>query len=159
MPLFYRYGADDMREGGLTLQEAKLAAQKLEKVGHGCFRCVRGYRRRRTKDSHRTGVFVPLAAGIKEAVKVPVIGVGHITEPEYADSIIREGKVDMVAIGVCIIGPGIPQTGGGETGCETRALKGPVLFLKSNFHPSIQLSPTRWERTNGAASRRASVIR
>ena len=33
MPLFYRFGADDMLEGGLTLQEAKLAAQHLEQAG------------------------------------------------------------------------------------------------------------------------------
>ena len=32
-PLFYRFGADDMVEGGLTDQEAKLAARHLEQAG------------------------------------------------------------------------------------------------------------------------------
>ena len=45
------------------------------------------------------GYFVPLAEGIKKVVKVPVIGVGNIIEPEYADRIIREGRVDLVAVG------------------------------------------------------------
>jgi NADPH2 dehydrogenase len=30
------------------------------------------------------------------------LGVGGITEPEYADSLIREGKVDLVAVGRAI---------------------------------------------------------
>jgi len=32
-------------------------------------------------------------------VKIPIIGVGGITDPEYADTIIMEGKVDLVAVG------------------------------------------------------------
>ena len=53
---------------------------------------------------------MPLAAGIKEVVKVPVIGVGHITEPEYADRIIREGKVDLVAVGrLLLTNPDFPK--------------------------------------------------
>jgi NADPH2 dehydrogenase len=45
------------------------------------------------------GYFVPLAQNIKEMVKIPVIGVGNITDPEYAGRIVREGKVDLVALG------------------------------------------------------------
>jgi 2,4-dienoyl-CoA reductase-like NADH-dependent reductase (Old Yellow Enzyme family) len=36
---------------------------------------------------------------VKKAVRVPVIGVGRITEAEYADRLVREGKVDLVAVG------------------------------------------------------------
>jgi len=32
-------------------------------------------------------------------VNIPVIGVGGITEPQYADKLIREGRVDLVAVG------------------------------------------------------------
>ena len=42
---------------------------------------------------------VTLVKGIKEVVKVPVIGMVNISEPECGDRIIREGNVDMVAIG------------------------------------------------------------
>lgn len=41
---------------------------------------------------------VTLAEGIKDVVKVPVIRMGNISEPEYG-RIIREGNVDMVVIG------------------------------------------------------------
>jgi 2,4-dienoyl-CoA reductase-like NADH-dependent reductase (Old Yellow Enzyme family) len=45
------------------------------------------------------GYFVPQAQQVKRAVNVPVIGVGGITKPGYADALIREGKVDLVAVG------------------------------------------------------------
>ena len=45
------------------------------------------------------GYFVPQAHAIKKVVKIPVIGVGGITEPAYADRLVREGKVDLVAVG------------------------------------------------------------
>jgi len=45
------------------------------------------------------GYFVPQAAAIKKAVSIPVIGVGGITEPEFADKLVSEGKVDLVAVG------------------------------------------------------------
>ena len=56
------------------------------------------------------GYFVPLAQSIKETVKVPVIGVGDITQPEYADSIVREGKIDLVAFGrILLSNPDFPK--------------------------------------------------
>lgn len=103
MPLFYRFGADDMLEGGLTRQEAKLAAQYLEQVGVDVMDVSGGMCGDGQRSFTEQGYFVPLAEGIKGVVKVPVIGVGHITEPEYADRIIREGKVDMVAIGRALL--------------------------------------------------------
>ena len=38
-------------------------------------------------------------AAIKARVNIPVIGVGRIVEPALADQLIREGKIDMVAVG------------------------------------------------------------
>ncbi|UCB45455.1 MAG: FAD-dependent oxidoreductase, partial [Spirochaetota bacterium] len=46
---------------------------------------------------------VPLAEEIKKAVKLPVIATGGITDPYYANSLIAEGKTDMVALGRTII--------------------------------------------------------
>ena len=99
IPLFYRFGADDMLKGGLTSQEGKLAAQYLEQVGVDVMDVSAGIGGDNQRPLTEQGYFVPLAEGIKEVVKVPVIGVGNVTEPEYADRIIRERKVDMVAVG------------------------------------------------------------
>ncbi len=38
-------------------------------------------------------------AAIKKGVNIPVIGVGRVNTPALADELIREGKVDMVAVG------------------------------------------------------------
>jgi 2,4-dienoyl-CoA reductase-like NADH-dependent reductase (Old Yellow Enzyme family) len=42
---------------------------------------------------------VPYAEAIKAAVKVPVMVTGGIKDPAHADSIVREGKADLVGIG------------------------------------------------------------
>ncbi len=44
------------------------------------------------------GPAVPAAAAIKQAVDVPVIVTGRITEPEHAERIIAEGSADMVGM-------------------------------------------------------------
>ena len=44
------------------------------------------------------GVFVPLAANIKQAVDIPVFVAGRITDPDFAEAVIRDGKADMVAM-------------------------------------------------------------
>ncbi len=98
-PLFYRFGADDMVAGGLTSQQAKLAAQHLEQAGVDVIDISGGLGGDGRGRFSEQGYFVPLAEGIKEVVKAPVIGVGQITEPEYADRIVREQRVDMVAFG------------------------------------------------------------
>lgn len=45
------------------------------------------------------GVHVHLAEEIKKHVNIPVIAVGRIDVPDFADSLIASGKADMVAIG------------------------------------------------------------
>ncbi|MDH5597066.1 MAG: tRNA-dihydrouridine synthase, partial [Candidatus Peregrinibacteria bacterium] len=45
------------------------------------------------------GYFIPQAQQIKEVINIPVIGVGGITKPEYANKLIQEGHVDLVAVG------------------------------------------------------------
>jgi 2,4-dienoyl-CoA reductase-like NADH-dependent reductase (Old Yellow Enzyme family) len=98
--LLYRLGADDLAPKGTTIEDSIVFAIKLANVGvdvvdvSGGFcgsepRQLRGVR----------GYFVPQACKIKKTVSVPVIGVGGITEAEYADSLVRDGKVDLVAVG------------------------------------------------------------
>jgi 2,4-dienoyl-CoA reductase-like NADH-dependent reductase (Old Yellow Enzyme family) len=60
-----------------------------------------------------------MAEGVKSVVKVPVIGVGHITEPEYADKIIREGKVDLTAVGrLLLANPDFPRQAAAKLGIK-----------------------------------------
>ena len=99
VPLFYRFGADNMVEGGLTREEARVIAPRLEKAGVDVIDISGGLGGTGRNYSTEEGYFIPLAQTIKETVRVPVIGVGNITEAYYADRVIREGRVDLVALG------------------------------------------------------------
>ena len=118
-PLFYRFGADDMFEGGLTRQEAKLVARHLEQAGVDVLDVSGGLGGPGHERFTEQGYFVPLAEGIKKTVKVLIIGVGNITEPEYADRIVREQRVDMVAFGRMLLSnPEFPKQAAQKLGVK-----------------------------------------
>lgn len=102
-PLLYRLGADDMQPGGLTLDESKVFAQELVKAGVHAIDVSGGMIGSRPAELKETGYFVPLAEAIKEVVDIPVIGVGRITTPEFADEVIRKNRADLVAVGRAIL--------------------------------------------------------
>ncbi len=121
VPLFYRFGADDMVEGGLTPAEARIIAPRLERAGVDVIDISGGLGGTGGHRSTEQGLFVPLAQSIKETVKLPVIGVGNITEPEYADRVIREGKIDLVALGRKLLSsPDFPKQAAKALGVELR---------------------------------------
>lgn len=98
-PLLYRLGADDMHPEGLTLKESKFFAQNLEKRGVHTIDVSGGMLGSRPARLTGPGYYVPLAEAIKSVVNVPVIGVGGIKTPEFADEVIRKNRADLVAVG------------------------------------------------------------
>lgn len=97
--LLYRLGVDDMMPGGLTVKESRIFAAKLESLGVNIMDVSGGLCGSRPAHLTGQGYFIPLAEKIREVVKIPVIGVGGIREPEFANKVVREGKVDLVAVG------------------------------------------------------------
>jgi 2,4-dienoyl-CoA reductase-like NADH-dependent reductase (Old Yellow Enzyme family) len=98
--LLYRLGADDLDEKGTRIEEAVAFAVKLEQNGADIIDVSGGLCGSEPEQLHGVrGYFVPQASAIKKAVHVPIIGVGGITDAEYADSLVREGRVDLVAVG------------------------------------------------------------
>ena len=102
-PLVYRLGADDMVKGGLTIQDGRRIATALVEAGVDVIDVTGGLGGSEHPTIKTQGYFIPLAEKIKRVARVPVIGIGGITEPEYADRVIREGRVDMVAVGRAIL--------------------------------------------------------
>jgi len=98
-PLLYRLGAEDMHPEGLTLKESKVFAQNLERWGVHAIDVSGGMMGSRPAHLTSPGYYVPLAEAIKSVVKVPVIGVGGIKTPEFADEVIRRNRADLVAVG------------------------------------------------------------
>lgn len=99
-------------EEGTTLEEAKEIGRLAQEAGANAIH-VSAYGPKAPQ--HLTalqpvsGVLADLAQGIKEVVTVPVIVVGRIT-PEAGESILAEGKADLVAIGKALLAdPEIPN--------------------------------------------------
>ncbi len=97
-PVFVRLGAHDETMGGLELRESLQVAQWLVERGVDLIDVSGGLQGARGAAGGQ-GYFVPYAAAIKEAIRVPVIVTGGIWEPAYAERIVREGKADLVGIG------------------------------------------------------------
>ena len=100
-PLFYRLGAEDIMEGGLKIEEGILAAQLLVQSGVDVLDISGGVGSslKWLDKQSGTGFLIPQAAAVKAVVGIPVIGVGGIKTAKEAESIIRSGYVDLVAIG------------------------------------------------------------
>jgi 2,4-dienoyl-CoA reductase-like NADH-dependent reductase (Old Yellow Enzyme family) len=99
--LLYRLGADDLVPGGLTQAEGCQAAHSLAAAGVDVLDVSGGLGGDEPPgwDGVSQGYFVPMAAAVRAAAGVPVIGVGGIKDPRAADRIIRAGQVDLVAVG------------------------------------------------------------
>lgn len=114
-PVIFRISADEHMENGIKLEEAKIMAQLLEKAGVDLFHVSGGHYSNLYEwvvppMMQPPGCLVPLAAGIKGAVSVPVMAVGKIHDPLLAESILQEGKADLIATSRALIAdPDFPQ--------------------------------------------------
>ena len=98
-PIFYRFGADDLVEGGIGPEDARRVAPALAAAGADVLDVSGGLGGSGADRFAEQGFFVPLAHSLKSASDALVVGIGNIREPEYADRVIREGLVDLVAVG------------------------------------------------------------
>jgi 2,4-dienoyl-CoA reductase-like NADH-dependent reductase (Old Yellow Enzyme family) len=101
-PLFYRLGAEEKVEGGITLEESRAFSKELEKAGIDVldisFGRTDGLEPSPGKKSEM-GAMVYLAEAIKPAVHVPVMAVGRLHNLNLAESILKTQKADLIGIG------------------------------------------------------------
>ncbi len=98
--LLYRLGSDDLAPNGTQIEDALSFAQKLAAAGVDILDVSGGMCGSEPKQLRQIkGYFVPQATAIRKAVSVPVIGVGGITEAEFANKLVFEDQVDLVAVG------------------------------------------------------------
>ena len=83
---------------GLTLQDARVIAKRLAGAGVGLLE-IASEVRSDSQVARFPGWRVPLAQSIKAVVDVPVMVGGLLADAELADSVIRDGSVDLVALG------------------------------------------------------------
>ena len=105
-PVMVRLVAEDLLDGGLTLEDGRWFACRLEEAGadaiHPDFG-LGGKEKRLEPMPYPQAWRVYLAEGIKKAVNIPMIAVGVIREPEVAEEILGAGKADFVALGRALI--------------------------------------------------------
>jgi len=102
--LLYRLGSDDLHPKGTKIEDSMNFAVKLEEVGVDIIDVSGGLCGPiPTQLRDRRGFFIPQAQKIKEVINVPVIGVGGITDPKYANFLIQKGHVDLVAVGRALL--------------------------------------------------------
>jgi mycofactocin system FadH/OYE family oxidoreductase 2 len=98
-----RLCADEMIQGGLTLKDNQEIARRLEATGKIDFldlSLATFYNLYLVGASMHTplGYTIPLAAGIKEVVKLPVFCTGRINDPIMAERVLAQGQADMIGI-------------------------------------------------------------
>ncbi|NPV71993.1 MAG: NADH:flavin oxidoreductase [Firmicutes bacterium] len=99
-PLIFRLGAWDGVKGGLMLEHSVAVARDLARAGVDLLDVSGGFCGSRPDFLQGVdGYFIPLAAAIRKEAGAPVLCAGGITEPDYANRLVRYDRVDLVGIG------------------------------------------------------------
>jgi len=113
-PIIFRISADEKITGGREILESIAAAQMMVAAGVNAIHVTSGVYGSLTSIlapyDTEPGYMANLAADMKKAVEVPIIAVGRINDPYYAESLITSGNADMVSIGrASIADPDFPN--------------------------------------------------
>lgn len=106
-PVIFRMVGHQYSENGLRLEDTQKIAKIMEKTGVNILHVIAGgpgapYWHCPPMAIER-GCHAHLSEAIKKSVKIPVIAVGRINDPILAESILVEGKADLVAMGRALI--------------------------------------------------------
>lgn len=97
-PVTVRLSGTDWAEGGWDIEQTLTFSKALEARGAAAIHVSSGGLAVQQKIPVSPNYQVPLARRVKEAVAIPVVAVGLITEPEQAEAIIATGEADMIAL-------------------------------------------------------------
>ncbi|MBU3112217.1 NADH:flavin oxidoreductase [Clostridium lacusfryxellense] len=97
-PILLRLGGSDYMEGGITIEDSKVASIAFEKAGVDMLDISGGFCGYVIPGNTSQGYFSPITSAIKEVVEIPVILTGGITEVSAAQKLLAEGKTDLVGV-------------------------------------------------------------
>ena len=102
LPLFYRVSSVDGVEGGVTIADTVALAKALKERGIDVIDCssggVSGPATLATRKI-RQGYQVPYAEAVRHEAGIATMAVGAIISPTLAESVLAEGKADLIALG------------------------------------------------------------
>ncbi|MCW1383127.1 NADH:flavin oxidoreductase/NADH oxidase [Novosphingobium sp. KCTC 2891] len=97
-PVTVRVSGTDWVEGGWDIEQTAAFAKALESRGADAIHVSSGGLDPRQAIPVGPNYQVPLARAVRQAVSIPVVAVGLITEPEQAEAIVATGDADLVAL-------------------------------------------------------------
>lgn len=97
-PIGMRVSATDWIDGGWTVEETVALARALDGLGCDYMHISSGGMRSDQKIETGPGYQTGFAATVKQAVDMAVVAVGEISEPLQAETILRTGQADAVAL-------------------------------------------------------------
>ncbi|MGZ2412902.1 2,4-dienoyl-CoA reductase-like NADH-dependent reductase (Old Yellow Enzyme family) [Sphingomonas sp. F9_3S_D5_B_2] len=128
-PVTMRVSATDWVEGGFDVEQTIAFAQALEARGCAAIHVSSGGVDARQKIPVGPSYQVPLARAVKQAVGIPVVAVGLITDFEQAEAIVGTGDADMIALARGVLyDPRWPWHAAAHLGASVKA---PPQYLRS----------------------------
>jgi 2,4-dienoyl-CoA reductase-like NADH-dependent reductase (Old Yellow Enzyme family) len=97
-PVTFRVSGSDWADGGWDAEQTVALAQALEARGCAAVHVSSGGLTPAQKIPVGPSYQVPLARAVKQAVRMPVVAVGLITEFEQAEAILSTGDADLIAL-------------------------------------------------------------
>jgi len=144
-----RISGDEMSEAGLTADEAVRACAALDRDGGlDYISVVAGTSATLAGSVHIVppmnlppGYTAPLAAKIKDVVRVPVIVAGRINQPQQAEAVLANGQADACAMTRALIcDPDLPRKAEQGAAGEIRACIGCNQACIGHFHAGYPIS-------------------
>jgi len=131
-PIGVRISATDWVPGGWDVEQSIELSKALEKLGCSYIHVSSGGLSTQQKIAVGPNYQVPFAQSIKQAVDIPVIAVGLITEPEQAEAIVSTSQADMIALARGVLyNPRWPWHAAAKLGAKVSA---PKQYWRSEPH-------------------------
>jgi 2,4-dienoyl-CoA reductase-like NADH-dependent reductase (Old Yellow Enzyme family) len=128
-PVTVRISGTDWVEGGWDIEQSIALSQALEERGCGAVHVSSGGLDPRQQIPVGPNYQVPLARAVKQAVGIPVVAVGLITDYEQAEAIVGTGDADLVALARGVLyDPRWPWHAAAHLGAKVKA---PPQYLRS----------------------------
>jgi 2,4-dienoyl-CoA reductase-like NADH-dependent reductase (Old Yellow Enzyme family) len=128
-PVSVRVSGTDWVPGGWSVEDTVAFAKLLEARGCSAIHVSSGGLHPAQKIPVGPGYQVPLARAVKQAVAMPVVAVGMITDYDHAEAIVATGDADLVAIARGILyDPRWPWHAAAHLGASVTA---PPQYLRS----------------------------
>ncbi|MGV3482370.1 MAG: NADH:flavin oxidoreductase/NADH oxidase [Sphingobium sp.] len=128
-PVTMRVSGTDWVDGGWDVEQTIAFAQALEARGCAAIHVSSGGLHPAQAIPVGPSYQVPLARAVRQAVSMPVVAVGLITDPEQAEAIVATGDADMIALARTILyNPRWPWHAAAALGGQVTA---PSQYLRS----------------------------